>query len=381
MRGALRWVALGAVTLATIELLSFGLVMLRREEFSQRTAVLRRLDGALDEYPRFLALTYDPVLGWDNRASKRDESQACDGRPVIVTTRPDRSRVTPEIDTGPLVLLVGDSFTFGSEVDDEETWAWLLSERLRVPVRNHGVSAYSPVQATLKLERLAGVYPTARVAVLGIMHTNVKRMLSRYRPAEHAESAQLFGFKPYADGARILPNPNGPRPVPVEQLPALADAALRDDYFARPEVRLPFTRAVVQLLTSRAFYWQLEEDRSGSLDGYYADAGIEATLAFVVERFVATAAAQGLSPVIAFVPRSRHDRTDAEPAVIGLRNRLGARATVTAVGAEPGDWERYSIGDKSGCHPSAYGHELIATHLARVVAPLLAPVPPRDPGL
>ena len=47
---------------------------------------------------------------------------------------------------------------------------------------------------------------------------------------------------------------------------------------------------------------------------------------------------------------------------------------MTTVGDEPGDWARYNIA--YGCHPSAYGHELIAAHLARVIGPLLDPARP-----
>jgi hypothetical protein len=370
--GTLRWLALGAFTLGAVELACFGFAKLRPKLFSRQDEGLLKLSRVLDRYPDFLQKSYDPVVGWDNRAADRVESESCNGRRVFETTRPDRARITPPLETGSLVIALGDSYTFGKEVNDEETWPWQLSERLGMPVRNHGVPGYSPVQAALKLERLAGAYPEARVAVLAIMHKNVKRMVSRYRPAERASSGQQFGFKPYALGAQILPNPNGPTPVPVERLPELARAAFREDYFALPLPRFPYSVAMLRLLANPVFYRSIEEDRSGSLRAYYADAQIVDTLVSVVERFVAAAEAQGLRPVVAFVPRSHQDRDEPAPAVTVLRQRLGARVTVTEVGAEPGDWQRYNIDGSPDCHPSAYGHEMIATHLARVIQPLLA---------
>jgi hypothetical protein len=373
VRASLRWLALAAIVLVAIEASCAVFVALRSERFSQRARVLDKLARVLDDYPSFLAQIYDPVLGWDSPAAARFESEACDGRRVVTTTGPDRARRTPG-EGAPLLLLFGDSYTLGQEVNDEETYAWLLAERLGVPLRNHGVAGYSPVQAALKLERLAGVYPRARVAALGIMHGNLKRMLSRYRPIDYAGSGQLFGFKPYALGGRLHANPNSPAPVPAQRLAELASAAFREDWFARPEPRFPFSRSVWRLLSDRHFYMELEEDRTGRYRPYFADPDVAREFALVVERFVAASEAQGLHPVLAFVPRGSRDRFDAAPAVAALRDQLGARATLTAVGEEPGDWSRYNI--KGGnCHPSAYGQQLIATHLERVLRPLLEAAP------
>jgi hypothetical protein len=368
----LGWLGLVACTLAVVELACFGFAALRPQLFSRHTRVLRKLARAVDRYPEFLALRYEPVTGWDSRASDRSESEACDGRRVVTTTRADRSRLTPMEDAPPLVLLFGDSYTLGQEVNDDETYAWRLSQQLGVAVRNHGVAGFSPVQATLKLERLAGAYPAARLASLAIMHEDVKRMLNRYRPVENSASHQLFGFKPYAEDARILPNPNGPLPVPAERLRDLARDAFRHDYFARPVRRFPYTWSVLRLLANPVFHRDLEERRSGHLRGWFEDARVVATLGFVVERFVAACEAQGLRALVSFLPRSARDLGDSRAALEALRERLGARATLTDVGDEPGDWTRYNVDAAGDCHPSAYGHELIATHLARVIQPLLA---------
>jgi lysophospholipase L1-like esterase len=94
-----------------------------------------------------------------------------------------------------------------------------------------------------------------------------------------------------------------------------------------------------------------------------------AGLAAIAERFVTHVRARGMEPLIAFVPTFDTDRAEAAPVVAALKERLGARAAVTAVGDEPGDWARYNIA--YGCHPSAYGHGLIAAHLERALAPLL----------
>jgi lysophospholipase L1-like esterase len=364
------WLILILIPVLTAELGAYIFVGQRPEYFSHSKEVLRRLEAQLGKYPEFLRLAYDPVLGWDNTAGERTEVRACNGRTTTITTGPDHARRTPAVDGGPEVLLFGDSYTQGWEVNDDETFAWRLSERLGVQVRNYGVGGYSPLQATLKYERMADAHPRARVAVLGIMHTGVKRMLSRYRGLDVASTGQLFGFKPYMRDGRIMPNPNGPTPVPAERLPDLARAALAEDYFARPEPRFPFSLRVAQLLANGEFYRELAESRSRTFRQYFTAPEIIKGLATVVGRFIAAAEQHGTRPVIAFIPPTRFDREDAAPALAALGARFGGRATFSAVGEESGNWARYNIKD-ADCHPSAYGHEIIAAHLARVIGPLL----------
>lgn len=366
----INWLILLLIPVLTLELCSYAFVAWRSEYFSHSKKALRLLEKELGDYPEFLKLAYDPVLGWDNVAGEQIKVRACDGRPTTFTTGPDRARRTPEVDGGPEVLLFGNSYTQGWEVDDEETFAWHLSDQLGVQVRNHGVGGYSPLQATLKFERVADAYPRARVAVLGIMHTDVKRMLSRYRALDVISTGQIFGFKPYMWGGQVMPNPNGPVPVPAERLPALVRAAFAEDFFARPEPRFPFSLRVAQLLTNGEFYRGLTENGSRTYRQYFEDPEFMTDLAAVVDRFIAAAERRGIQPVIAFIPRVRFDRQDAMPAITALRTRFGDRATFDAVGEEPGDWTRYNIKD-ADCHPSAYGHEIIAAHLARVIGPLL----------
>src|SRR5690606_25037038 len=58
----------------------------------------------------------------------------------------------PPAPPGRPVLAVGDSFTFGDQVDDDETWPAYLERILQRPVRNGGVFGYSLAQAVLRAE-------------------------------------------------------------------------------------------------------------------------------------------------------------------------------------------------------------------------------------
>src|SRR3954453_13713850 len=100
----------------------------------------------------------------------------------------------------------------------------------------------------LKLERPADAHPPARAAVLPVTHLDLARMVSRYRPLVDPKEGQDFGFEPYMDGDRLVPNPNGPTPVPAEQRPELAPAAVPAAWHALPEARFPYSLRVAQLL-------------------------------------------------------------------------------------------------------------------------------------
>jgi hypothetical protein len=57
------------------------------------------------------------------------------------------------------ILAVGDSFVFGDQVADGETWPAILEERLNRPVVNGGVSNYGAAQAVLRAEQLLKAEP------------------------------------------------------------------------------------------------------------------------------------------------------------------------------------------------------------------------------
>lgn len=63
------------------------------------------------------------------------------------------------------VVAVGDSFTFGDQVDDDATWPAQLEARLGKPVKNGGVFGYSFVQTVLRGEDLIARFPVDALVV------------------------------------------------------------------------------------------------------------------------------------------------------------------------------------------------------------------------
>ncbi len=82
-----------------------------------------------------------------------------------VTILPDSLRANGQARpiAGPVILAVGDSFTFGDQVSDRDSWPAQLERALEVPVMNGGVFGYGIDQSVLRARRLL---PTVRPALL-----------------------------------------------------------------------------------------------------------------------------------------------------------------------------------------------------------------------
>lgn len=130
-----------------------------------------------------------------------------------LTIGPDGLRSTGEppadASTLPPILAVGDSFTFGEDVSDTETWPAQLQRLTGRRVLNDGVSGYGFDQIVLRAERLAVVHkPLVIVASFiadDIRRTEMRRLWWHNKPWFALESGQLV-----AKGTPV-PRRNPPR--------------------------------------------------------------------------------------------------------------------------------------------------------------------------
>jgi len=136
---------------------------------------------------------------------------------------------------GPQTSTVGDSFTFGDEVEDEESWPAQLEKILNKRVLNAGVGAYGVDQAFLRAEVLLDKYDPD-VVILSLISDDINR-------TEYSNYPYGRGWKPYFEyenGALVLKNV----PVPESLAPrrhrrfqsvrhALGYSALADAVFDR----------------------------------------------------------------------------------------------------------------------------------------------------
>jgi hypothetical protein len=116
---------------------------------------------------------------------------------------------------GPAILALGDSFTFGDEVDDRSTWPAALERRLGRRVWNAGVFGYGLDQVALRAEKLG-----AELAPVALVVKVIPEDVSR------CEYAYRFSHKPWFaldGGALALRNV----PVPRPESPPPGDSAWR----------------------------------------------------------------------------------------------------------------------------------------------------------
>ncbi len=108
-------------------------------------------------------------------------------------------------DAGAPILAVGDSFTFGEEVSDGETWPADLQRLTGRRVLNAGVSGYGFDQIVLRTEALAPLYRPEAIVVAfiadDIRRTEMRRLWSADKPY----------FVPEGDGLSLRNVPVPPR--------------------------------------------------------------------------------------------------------------------------------------------------------------------------
>lgn len=100
---------------------------------------------------------YDKELGWVPKPGRHTKNIWN----TEVTIHPEGIRDnagTGDLVQDRLILAVGDSFTFGDQVSDHETWPARLEQLSRTRVINGGVFGYGMDQTFLRMHTLAAVY-------------------------------------------------------------------------------------------------------------------------------------------------------------------------------------------------------------------------------
>jgi len=126
---------------------------------------------------------HHPTRGWALRPGIRDMTVFGD-RVLNSNSRGLRGRAEHAYDKPPgvrRVLVLGDSFTFGEDVSDDETYAHFLQQRLPgVEVLNLGVHGYGHDQMLLYLREEGRKY-RPDVVVLGFLYDDMDRNLLGFR--------------------------------------------------------------------------------------------------------------------------------------------------------------------------------------------------------
>jgi hypothetical protein len=145
--------------------------------------------------------SWDNHLGWCNQANikkrdSRDTRYLIDNKnSVFFTTDNFGGRISYSPSNGKpfKVSTFGDSFCMGREVEDNQTYQYILGKLLNIKVSNYGVGNYGLDQAILRLERDFDKDPSNMV-ILGVTSGTVARMVSVYR--HYLEHGNVLAIKP-----------------------------------------------------------------------------------------------------------------------------------------------------------------------------------------
>ena len=320
---------------------------------------------------------WDRELGWLRRPDTRETVADPRTGPWTVTIDARGARREPLAAPSGLVSAYGDSFTFGHEVEDDETWPHYLSTRLGSRVDNWGQTAWGPDQAVLRLGRNLPAERT-RVVVLAIMSENIARVVNCYRPFL-ADRTMKLAFKPMLaveDGTpRWLPNPLDRADTPADFAAAFARAQATDFWYAENarRVRLGFPY-LFRLPAVLAFVRR----QPGHVDLYQSPDAV-ARLDAVIAEFQRLADTYDFVPMLLFLPEPsdlkrfvQERRTRYTSYLDGVRRRAaGSRLVVIDLLEHPFDAARFNRRPFAD-HPSPYGNQVIADVMAEALRPLLA---------
>jgi len=362
-----------AFMLVVLEMFAWttSLVVDRDDLFDHRAGVLSRLSAA--DLDAFVKKGGDPVLGWETRGPAVRQEANCRGSMKTYTYNESGARTyaafSPENSE---IVIVGDSYTNGDEVNDEETYPAQLANILGVSVANQGVDGYGPTQAFLDLKKKLGLYPQSGITVLAIMYENLYRMVNSYRPVLY-DSSSNFTLKPFMADGKIIPHPGKAAFADLDSFGHFANVAFDTDFWAKPKAAFPYTIAIGRALGSNYFYFRKlqKQLRKLGLPEYgltFESNAIRLNLISLLNSYADYVVEQGRQPVVIFIPRNRYDTRSASRFIEENRAQFNKALFVGDVAQAPDiDWEKFNLREGESdniCHPSAYGYHQIAAYIA-----------------
>lgn len=246
---------------------------------------------------KFIAGQYDPYLGWSNGPDVSYEHEGSHYQ-----TSKDRIRINPHESEIVRISAYGDSFTFGDEVENDETFPYFLSRLTNSNVINYGVSAYGTDQALRRLEQNLRTGRKTDVVVLEFIQDSIKRNMNMYLVFKYGfEKWTRYMFKPM-----LHESPGGYEWVdnPLQELAGTDDVleayrvSKHYDWFYQdpePSVSFPYTVSAVKTIW---FLWQRKS--AGAPDWGHAPS--ERKMTELIGRYAALAEEFDFVPVLIYIP-------------------------------------------------------------------------------
>lgn len=278
-----------------IEFVAYFIIVLRGYNFYLPLELQRLNDTA---YVPPATSLFDPELGWEVQT---DNPTGYIGREKPVASA--------------AIAVFGDSYTQGYPAI-EQSWPYLLEQKLEKPVLNFGTGGYGTDQAYLRFRRKFTEPVATPYVALCIMSENIARIVNVYR-GFYLRGTQVSLTKPRfmlndAGELDLMPNPLRH----VDDLWQIADAAFRNeigqnDYWFRyfgqyglnTQAGFPYSYSLLRALP---FYLdRIINYRFGNEADYkhlYENREATQILRGIIDRFIRDAEARGAVPLILFFP-------------------------------------------------------------------------------
>ena len=155
-------------------ILEFGIRLISSDVhiFYFENFVSKRLNLFDSRYPA----AYHPNLGYIPKTSNAGANSSWGNTVTILEPgiRSNGHTGKTHSETDANILAVGDSFTFGDQVSDHETWPAQLDTLVKEKVTNGGVFGYGLDQIVLRAEELANFFPV-KVVLISFIPDDIKR--------------------------------------------------------------------------------------------------------------------------------------------------------------------------------------------------------------
>lgn len=212
-----------------------------------------------------------------------------------------------------LIATFGDSYTFGDEVKDDETWQVFLAKMLGENVLNFGNGAYGVDQSFLRFREDFSKIKTP-IVTLGLITENINRIVNTYRKF-YSQTTGIPATKPrfHLQNGQLL----------LAKNPIQSEAELRflkntkflrtighNDYWFNSSKRPYFAFPYSALFLNPGIRQEIINGKSGDLihanslsqRNPWQDPEIRELLFAILDRFVLEAKEQGAMPIITLMP-------------------------------------------------------------------------------
>jgi hypothetical protein len=130
---------------------------------------------------KFEKKSMDPELGWVHRPYSSGQEKSYDGKKSQFNLNEYGARCNPGYDDKhPTISVFGDSYAFGRQVNDDETWSHLVSKQIDLNILNFGVGNYGLDQAILRMKRELAKHP-CQITIIMVVPETICRIQSTWK--------------------------------------------------------------------------------------------------------------------------------------------------------------------------------------------------------